>query len=103
MIAALRIRILRRLVSPTLPDSLRQSAAGPDEARSNAGVVRKNGSYAADVYAALGDYDAAFTCLEERYARRDFSLAQVATAVLFIDLHGDRRFQDLLGRMGYPR
>ena len=74
----------------------------PDEARLLAAAVRKNGDCAADVYAALGDHDAAFTCLEEKYARRDFSLAQVATAVLFIDLHDDRRFKDLLGRMGYP-
>jgi tetratricopeptide (TPR) repeat protein len=74
----------------------------PDDARRLAATVRQNGGCAADVYAALRDDDAAFGCLEEQYARRDFSLAQVATAVLFIDLHGDRRFQDLLRRMGYP-
>jgi len=75
----------------------------PDEARRLAAAVRKDGGCAADVYAALHDYDAAFACLEERYARRDFSLAQLGTAPLFVDLQNDPRFGDLLQRMGYPR
>ena len=74
-----------------------------DEARQAVVAMRKSGRCAAEVYAALGDYDAAFACLEERYAERDFSLAQIATAAVFTDLQRDQRFEDLLRRMGYPR
>jgi hypothetical protein len=65
--------------------------------------MHKSGRCAAEVYAALGDYDAAFACLEGRYAQRDFSLAQLATAAVFTVLQRDRRFEDLLRRMSYPR
>jgi TolB-like protein/tetratricopeptide (TPR) repeat protein len=74
----------------------------PDEARRVAAAAPRE-KCAADVYAALHDYDAAFACLEQRYASRDFSLAQVATAPIYADLHGDPRFGDLLRRMQYPR
>jgi len=74
-----------------------------EEARRSAASMRAGGRCAPDVYTALGDYDAAFACLEEQYTRRDFLLAQFATAPVLIGLPHDERFEGLLRRMGYPR
>lgn len=75
----------------------------PDEARRIADAVRRDGGCAADTYAALNNRDEAFACLEDQYARREFSLAQLANSVIFADLQSDPRFRDLLKRMGYPQ
>ncbi len=61
----------------------------------------------ADVYANLGDKDRAFYWLEQAYEHRDVVGVSGGLAVLKVDhrldsLHSDRRFADLLRRVGLP-
>ncbi len=54
-------------------------------------------------YAALRDDERAFEWLERAYEERDFNLGMfLKTSSVFVRLHSDPRFQDLLRRMNYP-
>ena len=54
----------------------------------------------ASVYASLGDRQNAFAWLDRAYGERDFLLVTVRVEPMFDPLRGDRRFTDLLTRMG---
>jgi tetratricopeptide (TPR) repeat protein len=56
----------------------------------------------ANVYAALGEADAAFEWLEKAYVRRSMPLTWFRTAPASDLIRSDPRFQDLLRRMGFP-
>jgi TolB-like protein/Tfp pilus assembly protein PilF len=53
-------------------------------------------------YAALGDLDRAMEWLEKAYAERSSALVYLRIEPLFDPLRGDRRFADLVRRMGFP-
>lgn len=58
----------------------------------------------ATIYARLGDKDKAFEFLEKAYQERSSDLPYFVRADLRIDnLRSDRRFQDLLRRMNFPK
>jgi tetratricopeptide (TPR) repeat protein len=54
----------------------------------------------AQTYARLGDKESAFTWLEKAYAVRDSRLASLKVDSGFEPLRGDRRFRDLVQRLG---
>jgi len=54
-------------------------------------------------YAALGDKDRAFNCLEKAYVKRDFFLALLKIDPWMDRLRSDSRFQDMLRRVGLPQ
>jgi hypothetical protein len=54
------------------------------------------------VYAAPGNREQAFACLEKSYEERDVFLAFLPILPEFRSLHGDPRFTDLLRRIGPP-
>jgi TolB-like protein/DNA-binding winged helix-turn-helix (wHTH) protein/Tfp pilus assembly protein PilF len=56
----------------------------------------------ATVYAAQGENDQAFACLEKAYQRRDGGLILLNAGPEFQSLHLDPRFDDLVGRVGLP-
>jgi hypothetical protein len=63
----------------------------------------------AEFYATLGDKDRAFYWLEEAYARHDLEMASTDACLevlnwdfRFDPLRSDRRFKDLLRRVGLP-
>jgi hypothetical protein len=53
-------------------------------------------------YAALGDKEQAFAWLEKAYAERAPWLVSLKTDPAFNPLRSDRRFQDLVRRVGLP-
>jgi Tfp pilus assembly protein PilF len=59
--------------------------------------------YLARVYAGLGEKDSAFTWLERACQARSHYLVWIKTDLLLDHLRADPRFQDLLGRVGFPR
>lgn len=59
-------------------------------------------SMVADVYAYLGETDQALSGLERGYMERDGFLVDLKNAV-WQPLHSDRRFDDLVRRVGLPR
>ncbi len=56
----------------------------------------------AKLYARAGDADAAIDWLERAYQRRQPQILHVKAMPAFDGLHPDPRFQDLLGRIGFP-
>jgi tetratricopeptide (TPR) repeat protein len=54
----------------------------------------------AQTYARLGEKESAFTWLEKAYAVRDSRLASLKVDSEFEPLRGDRRFRDLVQRLG---
>ena len=54
------------------------------------------------VYAAFGDRDKAMACLEEAFERRPDWMIEIKSDPRLEGLHSDPRFQELLGRMGFP-
>jgi len=56
--------------------------------------------YAAIVYAALGDKDRAFECLEKCYKERSNDMAYLKVDPAFDSLHSDPRFKALLKKIG---
>ena len=57
----------------------------------------------AEVYAALGDKDHAFECLEKAYRDRDFTFEFLKYEPYWESLRSDPRFKDLLRRIGLPQ
>ena len=55
----------------------------------------------AQVYAALGEADAAFEWLEKAYERRSLSIRWIRVEPEFDSLHSDPRFDDLQRRIGF--
>jgi TolB-like protein/DNA-binding winged helix-turn-helix (wHTH) protein/Tfp pilus assembly protein PilF len=56
----------------------------------------------AEAYAFLGDYDKAFEWLERAYRQRDPGTPEVQTDPPFRNVHGDRRYTDLVSKMRLP-
>ena len=54
----------------------------------------------AQTYARLGDKESAFTWLEKAYTVRDSRLASLKVDSAFEPMRGDRRFRDLVNRLG---
>jgi len=63
---------------------------------------RRNVLWVAEVYAALGDKDHAFECLEKAYRDRDFTFEFLKYEPYWESLRSDPRFKDLLRRIGLP-
>ena len=61
------------------------------------------GQYIATVYVGLGDKDKAFEWLEKDFDIRNGKLAEIRWQLQFESLRDDRRFQDLVHRMGLPQ
>jgi eukaryotic-like serine/threonine-protein kinase len=57
----------------------------------------------ATLYARLGERDHALEWLEKGYQARDAGMVDIATEPTFDFLHSDRRFTDLLRRVGLPQ
>jgi TolB-like protein/Flp pilus assembly protein TadD len=55
----------------------------------------------ARIYAALGENDRAFECLESAFNTRSPEIVSLKTDTIFDNLHGDPRFKDLLVRIGF--
>lgn len=55
------------------------------------------------IYAVLGDYDQAFTCLERGIDGRYRSMLEVRVIPEFAPMRGDPRYADILRRMNLPR
>ena len=55
------------------------------------------------IYAALGDCEDTFACLEKSYEERDVYLIFLPILPEFRHLHGDPRFVDLVRRIGLPQ
>jgi TolB-like protein/tetratricopeptide (TPR) repeat protein/DNA-binding winged helix-turn-helix (wHTH) protein len=58
--------------------------------------------FIAGVYAALGDKDEAFACLEKAYAKHDFFLVFLKVHPFMDLLRSDPRFAALVHKMGFP-
>ena len=56
----------------------------------------------ANIYAALGDKDKAFTELEKSFAERDWELHRLKVDPLMDPLRDDPRFKSMLKRMNLP-
>jgi hypothetical protein len=54
------------------------------------------------IHAALGRHDHAFEALERAYRDREIELAQIRSIVWLDPLRHDRRFPDLVRRVGLP-
>ena len=54
------------------------------------------------VYAAFGERDKAMACLEEAFERRPDWMIEIKSDPRLEGLRSDPRFQELLGRMGFP-
>ena len=54
------------------------------------------------LYVGLGEKDAAFQSLEKAFTERDLQLQNLKSDPHFDDLHDDRRFTDLVRRVGLP-
>jgi tetratricopeptide (TPR) repeat protein len=54
----------------------------------------------ARIYAALGENDRAFECLDSAYRERSPEIVNIKVDPSFDNLHSDPRFQDLLVRIG---
>jgi tetratricopeptide (TPR) repeat protein len=59
--------------------------------------------WVAVTYAALGERDAAFAELEKAYQARDWFLPRLKTDPFMDPLRDDRRFADLVKRIGLPQ
>ncbi|PYV52992.1 MAG: protein kinase [Acidobacteria bacterium] len=59
--------------------------------------------WVAEVYAALGDKDHAFECLEKAYRDRHFTFEFLKYEPYWESLRSDPRFKDLLRRIGLPQ
>jgi adenylate cyclase len=57
----------------------------------------------ATIYVALGNNEQAFQLLEEGYAEHSFHLVYLNVSPQFKPVRSDRRFQDLVQRIGLPR
>jgi TolB-like protein/DNA-binding winged helix-turn-helix (wHTH) protein len=55
------------------------------------------------IYAGLGDKDQAFTWLDKAYEQRAFQLQWIKLEPRWDSLRSDRRFQELIRRMGLPQ
>jgi serine/threonine protein kinase len=55
------------------------------------------------LYASLGDKQRALSCLEEAYYHREPSMVFLNVSVALSPLHSERRFQDLVRRMNFPK
>jgi tetratricopeptide (TPR) repeat protein len=55
----------------------------------------------ARIYAALGENDRAFECLDTAYQARSPEIVSLKVDPSFDNLHSDPRFQDLLARVGF--
>jgi len=60
------------------------------------------GYHVAAIYAALGDNDRVFECLEKAYEDRSLWMAHLRVMPRLDPLRSDPRFQDLLRRMNFP-
>ncbi len=60
------------------------------------------GGQLASLHALLGDKDRAFQLLERMYAERDDAFTSIREEITFDSLRSDRRFADLLRRIGLP-
>jgi hypothetical protein len=58
--------------------------------------------YTANISAAIGDKDKAFAELENSFAEHDWFLPRLKVDPLMDPLRDDRRFRDLVRRMGLP-
>ena len=58
--------------------------------------------FAAGVYAAVGDNDEAFACLEKAYERHDFFLVFLKVHPYMDPLRSDPRYAELVHRIGLP-
>jgi tetratricopeptide (TPR) repeat protein len=57
----------------------------------------------ARIYAALGENDRAFECLDSAYRERSPEIVSLKVDPSFDDLHSDPRFQNLLARVGFEQ
>jgi len=57
----------------------------------------------ADLYFLLGDKDQAFALLEKAYNEHDNMIVLLKIDPYFDSLRSDRRFTDLLRRVGFPQ
>jgi tetratricopeptide (TPR) repeat protein len=55
----------------------------------------------ARIYAALGENDRSFECLDSAYRERSPEIVALKVDPGFDNLHGDQRFHDLLARIGF--
>jgi tetratricopeptide (TPR) repeat protein len=55
------------------------------------------------IHAGLGALDQAFELIEKSYQAHDFQLFSLPEESFLLPLRSDRRFQDLLRRMNFPR
>ena len=60
------------------------------------------GYHVAAIYAALGDSDKAFECLEKAYEERSLWMVHLRVTPRLDPLRSDPRFQALLRRMNFP-
>ncbi len=88
---------------------LKALSGAKDEARKIARELQQSSKkeYASDywvatIYAALGDNNQAFQLLENAYTERSQWLIQLKVDPRFANLRSDRRFSDLLRRIGLP-
>jgi hypothetical protein len=56
----------------------------------------------AAVHVGLGENDEAFTWLEKAYQERSWWLVFLKMDPMMESLHSDRRYADLIRRIGYP-
>ena len=59
--------------------------------------------FIAVVYAGLGDKDQVFSWLEKAFEERHPYLSLINVEPVFDDLHSDRRFVELVRRVGLPQ
>lgn len=57
--------------------------------------------YTAALYAAMDDKDKAIQFLERGYSNHEVEMYWLKVEPLFKSLHGDPRFEDLLGKIGF--
>jgi tetratricopeptide (TPR) repeat protein len=81
-------------------EARRKLADGLRRHREQASYIRPG--WVAEVYANLGERDAAFRWLERAFHERDVWLALLKVWPPFDPLRSDPRFDDLLRRMNFP-
>jgi serine/threonine protein kinase/TolB-like protein/Flp pilus assembly protein TadD len=73
-----------------------------DELKNPSGRMRVSWFYIGAIYAGLDNKDQAFACLEKAYEEREQGLAVIKREPMFDPLRSDRRYADLLRRIGLP-
>jgi len=71
--------------------------------QSEARAVGSPSFYLASVYAALGDLELAIQLLEKSYSDHEIEMYWLKVHPTFESLHGDKRFQDLVRKLNYPK